>query len=114
MLASQTNNSGQTGNHNPEFKSFKGLNSETIVDMEDRCSLEEDQGSRVIRRNSRGRPKQFEEIESHGKERGRSSELGISNKYHRRLQTTDIHDPSSNMIEIAKESSVLSDPEDRR
>lgn len=114
MLASQTNSSGQQSTVNKEFKSFKGLKSEVIANLEERTSLE-DEGSRVIRRNSRGRPKQFEEIDTHGKEqRGRSSELGISNKYHRRLQTTDTQDPSSNIIEIAKESSVLSDPEDRR
>lgn len=106
MLNSQTNTAATNAK---EFKSFKGLKEERIEDVDERASLEEDRGSRVIRRNSRGRPKPFEEIEVQSKERGRSSELGISNKYHRRLQTTDVVDPTKKVLE--QEHAVLSDPE---
>ena len=92
-----------------EFKSFKGLKDDRVEDVEERANMEEDAGSRVIRRNSRGRPKPFEEIELQGKERGRSSELGINNKYHRRLQTTDVADPT--MKGLDQEGAILSDPE---
>lgn len=71
--------------------------------------MEEDAGSRVIRRNSRGRPKPFDEIELQSKERGRSSELGINNKYHRRLQTTDVPEPTLKGLD--HDNGVLSDPE---
>ena len=77
---------------------MKGRKSDGLADVDDdNEGLYDDRlGRGGIRKMGGGqsRPKPFEDIEVQGKERGRSSELGISNKYHRRLQTSDIKDPS--------------------
>jgi hypothetical protein len=82
MLNQQTN---QPTANTQEFRTFKDLRTEQVVDISDRQSLEGEDGNR--RRPSRGnRPKGFEEIELPGKDRGRQSDLGLNNKYqHRRL-----------------------------
>ena len=84
-------------NENPaktvEFKTLtqhlKGRKSDSMAEMEDEESQEEDvRGSKGYK--MRPQTQIFGEIDKvqTTKERQRSSELGISNKYHRRLQTT--------------------------
>ena len=69
---------------------LKGRKSDGLAEAEDEESQEEE----VRGKNAKARPQtqMFSEIEVNqaSKERQRSSELGISNKYHRRLQTSMI------------------------
>jgi hypothetical protein len=80
MLNSQTN---QPTHNTQEFRTFKDLKGEQVVDISDRQSLEDEDGRR---RQSKSRPRAFDEIELPGKDRGRQSDLGLNQKYaHRRL-----------------------------
>ena len=88
-----------------------------MADQEDEESQEEEgprggTGSRKERQHQA-----FDEIEIQGaKERQRSSELGISNKYHRRLQTSVIKQSmqganEGQLVDLTVQKNVLSDPE---
>ncbi len=74
-----------------EFKTLsqhlKGRKSDGLADAEDEESQEEDIRGKGVGGKARPQTQMFSEIEVNqaSKERQRSSELGISNKYHRRL-----------------------------
>ena len=103
-----------TGQNQVEFKTLtQHIRGRKSVEMglEDEESQEEEPRNPYNKRkNSKAAGNSLVEIEiNQGKERQRSSELGISNKYHRRLQTSMLGKSGGN----AQTTEVFSDPENQ-